>query len=65
MYESNRVRLSSYLDGSYHIPQVKRYSQIESDMQSTRERIMCFYHPTSASEYEIFGDNLLASYDLI
>ena len=56
MYETNRVRPPAYAEGYDHIPLVKRYSQIESDVQLTRERNVCFYHPPSASEYEIFGD---------
>ena len=37
VYESNRVRPLTYARGSDHMPLVKRYSQIESDVQSTRE----------------------------
>ena len=57
MYESNRVLPLAYVGGSDHIPQLKRYRQIESDVQLTRERNVCFYHPPLASEYKIFGDS--------
>ena len=42
MYKNNEVQPFPYVGGIDHIPQVKRYSQIESDVLSMQETNVCF-----------------------